>query len=72
VEYWAGKKLAGHHLDSGSPEFFRTTVAGNVVFLPGSVGLDENVSEVVSGVLEEQWDPVLDRLRIARQEAGVP
>ena len=64
--------MAGHHLDSGSPKFFRTTVAGNVVFLSGSVGLDGNAYRVVSGVLEEQWDIALDRLRIAMQEAGVP
>ena len=47
-------------------------MAGNVVFLSGSVGLDGNANKVVSGVLEEQWDIALDRLRIAMQEAGVP
>ena len=62
--------MAGHHLDSGLPKFFRTTVAGNVVFLSGSVGLNKETITCVSDALEEQMVVALDGLRLAMEEAG--
>ena len=69
-EYWSGKKLAGHHVAPGSPKFSRTTVAGNLIFLSGSVGLDKEANKVVSDVIEEQMEVALDGLRMAMEEAG--
>jgi len=69
-EYWGGKKLGGHDVAPGYPRFSLTTVAGNLVFLSGSAGLDKEANKVVSNVLEEQMEVTLDGLRLAMEEAG--
>ena len=69
-EYWAGKKLAGPYVEPGAPKFSRSAVAGNLVFLSGSVGLDKEANKVVSDVIEEQMEVALDGLRMAMEEAG--
>jgi len=69
-DYWAGKKLAGDHVAPGAPKFSRTTVAGNLVFLAGSVGFDREKITCVSDVIEEQTTVALDWLRQFIEEAG--
>ena len=69
-DYWAGKKLAGDHVDPGAPKFSRTTVAGNLIFLAGSVGFDREKIRCVSDVIEEQTTVALDWLRLFIEEAG--
>ena len=69
-DYWAGKKLAGNHVAPGAPKFSKTTVAGNLVFLSGSVGLNKETITCVSDTLEEQMVVALDGLRMAMEEAG--
>ncbi len=69
-EYWAGKKLAYPHVSPESPKFARSVVAGNLVFVSGCQGQNDETLKTETGILEEQMIIALDKVRKAMEEVG--
>ena len=69
-EYWAGKKLAYPHVPAESAKFSRSVVAGNLVFISGCQGANDETMKVETDVFEEQMIIALDKVRKALEEAG--
>jgi len=69
-EYWAGKKLAYPHVAPESPKFARSVVVGNLIFVSGCQGQNDETLKTETNVLEEQMVIALDKVRNAMEEAG--
>ncbi len=69
-EYWAGKKLAYPHVSAESPKFARSVVVGNLVFISGCQGQNDETIKTETHVFEEQMIIALDKVRKAMEEVG--
>lgn len=69
-EYWAGKKLAYPHVPAESPKFARSVVAGNLIFVSGCQGQNDDTMKVETNVFEEQMIVALNKVKHAMEEAG--
>ncbi len=69
-EYWGGKKLAYPHVPAEFPKFARSVVVGNLIFISGCQGQNDETVKVETNVFEEQMVIALDKVRGAMEEAG--
>lgn len=69
-EYWGGKKLAYPNVPPESPKFARSVVAGNLIFVSGCQGQNDETVQLETDVFEEQMVIALDKVRHAMEEAG--
>lgn len=69
-EYWGGKKLSYPNVPAESPKFARSVVAGNLIFISGCQGQNDETVQLETSVLEEQMIIALDKIRHAMEEAG--
>jgi 2-iminobutanoate/2-iminopropanoate deaminase len=69
-EYWAGKKLAYPHVSAESPKFARSVVVGNLVFVSGCQGQNDETLKTETAIFEEQMTIALDKIRKAMEEVG--
>lgn len=69
-EYWGGKKLAYPNVPPESPKFARSVVAGNLVFISGCQGQNDETIQLETDVFEEQMIIALDKVRHAMEEVG--
>ena len=69
-EYWAGKKLNYPNFPPEAPKFARSVVAGNLVFISGCQGQNDEKLELETDVFEEQMTIALDKVRHAMEEVG--
>lgn len=68
--YWGGKKLAYPNVAPESPKFANSVVAGNLIFVSGCQGQNDETVRVETDVFEEQMIVALDKVRRAMEEAG--
>lgn len=68
--YWAGKKLAYPNVPAESPKFANSVVAGNLIFVSGCQGQNDELVKVETDVFEEQMIIALDKVRHAMEEVG--
>jgi 2-iminobutanoate/2-iminopropanoate deaminase len=68
--YWGGKKLSYPNVPAESPKFANAVVAGNLIFVSGCQGQNDETLKVESDVLEEQMIVALDKVRRVMEEAG--
>jgi 2-iminobutanoate/2-iminopropanoate deaminase len=69
-EYWGGKKLSYPNFPPESPKFARSVVAGNLIFVSGCQGQNDETITLETDVFEEQMIIALDKVRNAMEEAG--
>jgi len=69
-EYWAGKKLAYPYVPAESPKFARSVVVGNLIFVSGCQGQNDETVKTETNVFEEQMIIAFDKVRNAMEEAG--
>jgi len=69
-EYWGGKKLNYPNVSAESPKFSRSVVAGNLIFISGCQGQNDDKVKLETDVFEEQMVIALDKVRHAMEEAG--
>lgn len=69
-EYWGGVKLAYPHVSPESAKFSRSVVVGNLIFISGCQGANDETMQVESDIFEEQMVNALDKIRRAMEEAG--
>ena len=70
AEYWGGKKLAYPHVAPEAPKFSRSVVVGNLIFVSGCQGQNDETLRLETNVFEEQMIIGLDKVRKAMEEAG--
>jgi 2-iminobutanoate/2-iminopropanoate deaminase len=68
--YWGGKKLAYPNVPPESPKFANSVVAGNLIFVSGCQGQNDETVRVETDVFEEQMWIALDKVRHCMEEAG--
>ncbi len=68
-EYWAGKKLAYPYVHPQHPKFARSVVVGNLIFISGCQGQNDESLETPL-TFEEQMVNALNKIRKAMEEAG--
>ena len=68
--YWGGKKLAYPNVPAESPKFANSVVAGNLIFVSGCQGQNDETVRVETDVFEEQMIVALDKVRACMEEAG--
>ena len=68
-EYWAGKKLAYPHVPPEHPKFSRSVVVGNLVFISGCQGQNDETLQIPT-TFKEQMINALDKIRKAMEEVG--
>ncbi|MBN1630379.1 MAG: RidA family protein [Thermoleophilia bacterium] len=69
-EYWGGKKLAYPNFPPETGKFARAVVAGNLVFLSGCQGRNDDTMQLESDVFEEQMEIALGKVKRAMEEVG--
>lgn len=69
-EYWGGKKLAYPNVSAESPKFARSVVVGNLIFVSGCQGQNDETLRTETNVFEEQMIIALDKVRKAMEEVG--
>ncbi len=69
-EYWGGKKLAYPYVSAESPKFARSVVVGNLVFVSGCQGQNDETLQTETNVFEEQMIIALDKIKKAMEEVG--
>jgi 2-iminobutanoate/2-iminopropanoate deaminase len=67
---WAGKKLAYPNVPPESPKFANSVVAGNLIFVSGCQGQNDETVRVETDVFEEQMWVALEKVRHCMEEAG--
>jgi 2-iminobutanoate/2-iminopropanoate deaminase len=67
---WGGKKLAYPNVPAESPKFANSVVVGNLIFVSGCQGQNDDTVTVETDVFEEQMIIALDKVRRAMEEAG--
>jgi len=68
--YWGGKKLAYPNFPPESPKFANAVVAGNLIFVSGCQGQNDETVTVDTDVFEEQMIVALDKVRQVMEDAG--
>ena len=68
--YWGGKKLAYPNVAPEAPKFANSVVAGNLIFVSGCQGQNDETVKVETDVFEEQMIVALDKVRHCMEEAG--
>ncbi len=68
--YWGGKKLAYPNFPPESPKFANSVVAGNLIFISGCQGQNDELIKLETNVFEEQMWIALDKVRACMEEAG--
>jgi enamine deaminase RidA (YjgF/YER057c/UK114 family) len=68
--YWGGKKLAYPSVPPEGPKFAASVVAGNLIFVSGCQGQNDETVRVETDVFEEQMIIALDKVRKCMEEAG--
>ena len=68
--YWAGKKLAYPNVAPEAPKFANSVVAGNLIFVSGCQGQNDETVSVETDVFEEQMWIALEKVRHCMEEAG--
>jgi 2-iminobutanoate/2-iminopropanoate deaminase len=69
-EHWAGKELAYPHVPKEHAKFARSQSIGNLLVVSGCQALDHETLRVEAADFAGQCRVVLDKLRIAVEEAG--
>jgi 2-iminobutanoate/2-iminopropanoate deaminase len=69
-EYWAGKKLSYPHVPAEAGKFSRSVVVGNLIFISGCQGANDETARVETLKFEEQMVIALGKVRRALEEAG--
>ena len=69
-DYWGGKKLAYPNVPPELPKFSRSVVAGNLIFISGCEGQNDETVTIDTDVLEEQMLIALDKIKMAMEEVG--
>jgi 2-iminobutanoate/2-iminopropanoate deaminase len=67
---WGGKKLAYPNVPAESPKFANSVVVGNLIFVSGCQGQNDETIRVETDVFEEQMIVALDKVRRVMEEAG--
>jgi len=68
--YWGGTKLSYPNVPAESPKFANSVVAGNLIFVSGCQGQNDETVQVETDVFEEQMIVALDKVRRVMEEAG--
>ena len=69
-EYWAGKKLTYPNVPAEAGKFSRSVVVGNLIFISGCQGANDETARVETMILEEQVEIALGKIRRALEEVG--
>ena len=69
-EYWAGKKLSYPSVPAEAGKFSRSVVVGNLIFISGCQGANDETARVETLKFEEQMVIALGKVRRALEEAG--
>jgi enamine deaminase RidA (YjgF/YER057c/UK114 family) len=69
-EYWAGKKLSYPNVPAEAGKFSRSIVVGNLIFISGCQGANDETARVETMVFEEQMEIALGKIPHALEEAG--
>jgi 2-iminobutanoate/2-iminopropanoate deaminase len=67
---WGGKKLAYPNVPPEGPKFAASVVAGNLIFVSGCQGQNDETVQVETDVFEEQMIIALDKVRKCMEETG--
>ena len=67
--YWQGKKLAYPNVPAESPKFATSVVAGNLIFVSGCQGQNDETGEKPDDFVV-QMNNALDKVRKAMENAG--
>ena len=68
--YWGGKKLAYPNVAAEAPKFANSVVAGNLIFVSGCQGQNDETVSVETDVFEEQMIVALDKVRACHGRSG--
>jgi len=68
--YWGGKKLVYPNFPAEYPKFANSVVVGNLIFVSGCQGQNDELIKVETDVFEEQMIVALDKVRACMEEAG--
>jgi 2-iminobutanoate/2-iminopropanoate deaminase len=68
--YWGGRKLSYPNVPPESPKFANSVVVGNLIFVSGCQGQNDETVRVETDVFEEQMIVALDKVRRVMEEAG--
>jgi 2-iminobutanoate/2-iminopropanoate deaminase len=68
--YWGGKKLAHPNFPPEAGKFSNSVVAGNLIFVSGCQGQNDETMLVETDVFEEQMLVALDKVRGCMEQAG--
>ena len=68
--YWGGKKLAHPNVPPEGPKFAASVVAGNLVFVSGCQGQNDETARVETDVFEDQMTIALEKVRACMEGAG--
>lgn len=68
--YWGGKRLSYPNVPAEAPKFANSVVAGNLIFVSGCQGQNDETVTVDTDVLEQQMIVALDKVRGAMEQAG--
>ena len=69
-EYWAGKKLAYPNFPPEKGKYSRSVVVGNLIFISGNQGANNEKGILETNVFEEQMWIALEKIKRAMEEAG--
>ncbi len=69
-EYWAGKKLVYPNVPAEAGKFSRSVVVGNLIFISGCQGANDQTAKVETDVFDEQMEIALGKIKRAMEEAG--
>lgn len=67
---WGGKKLAYPNVPADGPKFSASVVAGNLIFISGCQGANDDTMQVETDVPAEQMLKALEKVRKAMEQAG--
>src|SRR4030067_3126726 len=68
--YRGGKKVSYPNFPAEAGKYARSVVAGNLIFISGCEGLNDETMKLETDVFEEQMIIALDKVRHAMEEAG--
>jgi enamine deaminase RidA (YjgF/YER057c/UK114 family) len=68
--YWGGKKLVFPNVPPDGPKFSASVVAGNLIFVSGCQGQNDETMRVETDVFEEQMLVALEKVRACMEAAG--
>jgi len=67
---WGGKKLAYPNVPPEGPKFSNSVAAGNLIFVSGCQGQNDETMQVETDIFEEQMVIALDKVRLCMEQAG--